>query len=191
MGVLTNVEVELTFPLLNQEALKRRLAELARPEKQQEYQKDTYYIPAHRNFLKQKPISEWLRVRETQKGASLNYKFWHNQDDAQAVSADELETEVSDVGAVKNILRRLDIKEVVIVEKRRSTWMYKDVEIAIDEVTDLGSHIELEAKGEFASVEEAKKRLYVVLKEIGAKTGLQDFRGYPHLLLEKQGLLKN
>ncbi|MBI4426743.1 MAG: class IV adenylate cyclase [Candidatus Kerfeldbacteria bacterium] len=189
MGVLTNVEVELTFPLLNQEALKRRLAGLAQPEKQQEYQKDTYYIPAHRNFLKQKPISEWLRIRETSKGATVNYKFWHNQNDEQAVSCDEHETAIADVEAMKNILRRLDIKEVVIVEKRRSTWMYNDVEIAIDEVTDLGSHIELEAKGEFASVEEAKKCLSDVLKEIGAKTGPQDFRGYPHLLLEKKGLL--
>jgi predicted adenylyl cyclase CyaB len=119
----------------------------------------------------------------------VNYKFWHNQRNEQAVSCDEFETLVTEVEAIKNILRRLDFQKIVVVEKRRSTWKYKDVEIAIDQVTDLGSHIELEAKGAFASVEEARRRLYEVLKEIGAKTGPQDYRGYPHLLLEKKGVM--
>ncbi len=187
MVALTNTEVELTFPLLNPTELAARLGELAKPEKRSEYQKDTYYVPSHRDFLKSRPISEWLRVRETVHGAVLNYKFWHNQRNQQAVSCDEFETAVKDVEAIKNILRRLDFREIVVVEKRRSTWMYKDVEIAIDEVTDLGSYIELEAKGQFASVEDAKKRLYDMLKAIGARVGEQDYRGYPHLLLEKKG----
>lgn len=183
---LTNTEVELTFPLLNTEELAVQLADLAKPQKQNQYQKDTYYVPAHRNFLKQIPISEWLRIREIQHGAILNYKFWHNQSNEQAVSCDEFETVVTDIEAMRNILRRLDFKEIVMVEKRRSTWMYKDVEIALDDVTGLGAFIEVEAKGDFPSIDAARDHLYAILKEIGAQTGPQDFRGYPHLLLEKQ-----
>lgn len=53
-----------------------------------------YYIPAHRNFLDKKPVSEWLRLRESNKGISLDYKKWHNEDGNKTVSCDEFETKI-------------------------------------------------------------------------------------------------
>jgi len=50
---LTDTEVELTFPLLNREELLGVLKRIATPVKVDQYQKDTYFIPPHRNFLKQ------------------------------------------------------------------------------------------------------------------------------------------
>lgn len=187
MPTLTNIEIELTFPLLNREEFLQKLETIGTREKHDEFQKDTYFVPQHRNFLEQTPISEWLRIRETDKGASVNYKHWHNKGNSQAVSCDEYETTVSDAKQLYEILKRLDIRPIVTVEKTRSTWMYKDVEIAVDDVKELGSYIELEAKGAFGSIDAARDRLYAVLKELNAKIGEQDFRGYPHLLLEKQG----
>lgn len=186
---LRNTEVELTFPLRNPEQLNRTLETLAKPDKVRQHQKDVYFVPAHRDFLHEKPITEWLRIRETDKGASVNYKHWHNKGNAQAVSCDEYETPVSDVKQLYEIFKRLDIQPIVTVEKTRSTWMYRDVEIAVDEVVGLGFYIELEVKGAFGSIEKAKSHLYAVLKEMKAEIGEQDFRGYPHLLLEKQGIL--
>ncbi|MDP2946613.1 MAG: CYTH domain-containing protein, partial [Nanoarchaeota archaeon] len=83
----------------------------------------------------------------------------------------------------------LNFKELISVEKNRNVWNYKDTEIAIDEVKELGSFIEIEAKGNFTNIEEVKKHLYEILKEIGAEVGEQDFEGYPYLLLKKKGLL--
>jgi len=187
MGNLKHTEVELKFPLGNPEEVTRKLNSVAKIDKKEDYQKDTYYVVPHRNFLEQKPISEWLRIRETKKSSNLNYKNWHNTDKIQAVSCDEFETVVGDITALKKIFKSLDFKEIIIVEKTRTTWGYKDVLMAIDNVTELGYFIELEAKGDFKNIDEAKKHLYAVLEELDIKTSSQDLRGYPYRLLEKQG----
>ena len=187
MNKLQNIEVEITFPLHNTKQVIAKLESLGLSEENNEYQKDTYYIPPHKDFLAQRPISDWLRIRETDNGASINFKHWHNQGNAQAVSCDEFESHIESADAVKNIFAQLDIKEAVIVEKKRGIWNYKGVEVALDQVTDLGTFIEIEAKGDFSSIPEAEKHLYDVLKELGAEIGKQDRKGYPHLLLEKKG----
>jgi len=189
MRNLENIEVEITFPLHNSDEVIKKLKDLGLSEEKEEYQKDTYYIPAHNNFLDQKPVSDWLRIRETNNGASVNFKHWHNQGNSQAVSCDEFESRIDNVSALKNIFKQLDIKEIVVVEKKRRTWNYMNIEIALDEVTDLGIFIELEAKGDFNSIEDAKKHLYNTLEELGARIGKQDYRGYPYLLLEKKDLI--
>lgn len=189
-GALKDIEVELTFPLLNIDEVRKHLATIATLEKDGERQRDTYYNAPHRDFLKHSPIAEWLRVRETNYKHSITYKHWHNQNNLEAVSCDELESVITNPEGVKALLGRLDFPEVVVVEKVRTTFRYKDVEVALDSVTDLGPFIELEAKGEFPSIEVATEHLYAVLKEIGATVGPQDFVGYPHLLLHKKGLLE-
>lgn len=182
---MKRVEVELKFPLLNHEALAGKLDVVAKREKQGELQKDSYYTPEHRDFIAEKPVREWLRVRESENNCSLTYKNWHKEKNRNTVSCDEFETRVSDAEALKKILESLDFKRVVFVEKKRSTWKYKEAEIAVDDVAGLGFFIELEATGEFADIQAAEKRLHEILLEIGAETGEQDFEGYAYLLLKK------
>ncbi len=186
MGNLKNIEVELKFPLLNHGKLAQALNKIAKPEEVDVFQKDTYYVPKHRNFLENRPISEWLRIRETKQGASINYKNWHDAPGIKTISCDEFETGVDNASALKNIFNILDFKEVIIVEKIRNTWHYKDVFISIDDIKGLGNFIELEANGTFPSIQEAKDHLYKILKEINAKVGEQDYKGYPHRALEKK-----
>lgn len=188
MNSLNNIEVELKFPLLNSKELIERLELISRIEKK-EFQKDIYFTPKYRDFLSKKPISEWLRLRESKKGFSLNYKKWHSAEGNKTVSCDELETKIGNIDIMKKLLESLDFKELIIVKKNRATWNYKDTEITIDEVQELGEFIEIEAKGDFISIEEAKKHLYDIIKELGAEIGEQDFEGYPYLLLKQKGLL--
>ncbi len=178
-----HVECELKFPLKNVEELVEKLNKIAKPEQQNIFQKDTYYVPAHRNFLAKKKINEWLRIRETNGGITLNYKNWY----PDGIHCKEFETKIGDVNALKKIFESLNFKEIVVVEKTRSIWTYKNVEIAIDNVKDLGFFIELEAKNDFKDIDEAKKVLYDTLKELKAEIGKQDFRGYPFRILEKKG----
>ena len=182
------VEVELKFPLLNPTALMKRLDKVARKEKSSSLQKDAYYVPLHRNFIAAEPVSEWFRIRTDANGKShVNYKDYNKkQNGEKTVFCDEFETEISDAVPFEKILERLDFKKICVVEKFRSTWLFKDVEIALDDVKDLGWFIELESKGDFESIEDAKKRLYAIANEIGAELGEQDFKGYPKLLIEKQ-----
>ncbi len=186
---MKHVEIELKFPLLNHKELKEKLDSIAKPGKQNDVQKDVYFNPPHRDFLSKKLVSEWLRLRESKKGSSLNYKNWHKEIDPKSVSCDEFETKIDNTVSLRKLLESLDFRELVTVEKNRSTWNYKDTEIAIDEVRDLGTFIEIEAKRSFANIEEAKKRLYMILEEIGAEVGPQDFDGYPYMLMKKKNLL--
>ncbi|MFA6511788.1 MAG: class IV adenylate cyclase [Patescibacteria group bacterium] len=189
MSTLKNIEVELMFPLNDVNILQEKLDAIAKKEKHNEYQKDTYYNPPHRNFLDENPVNEWLRIRETKKGVSINYKNFHAAVGEKVISCDEYETSVGDAESLKKIFLSLAFKELIVVEKSRSTWLYKKTEIAIDHVTGLYDTIELEAKGQFSSIEDAKKHLYAVLAELGARVGEQDYKGYPYLLLEKKRLL--
>jgi len=190
MTNLTNIEVELKFPLLNPEELTQQLNSIATPQKRDTIQKDTYYIPPHRNFLRDKPISEWLRIRETKDKFTVNYKKWHNAGGkCETNSCDELETGINNVSILKQIFSNLNFKDIIIVEKLRNTWHYKNVEIAVDKINELGFFIEVEAKGNFKDIDEAKVHLFEVIKELNAKTGPQDFKGYPHRLLERSGHL--
>jgi len=177
-------EVELKFPLLNAKDLIQRLNKIAKSKQQNVFQKDIYFVPAHRNFLAKEKVNEWLRIRETSDKITLNYKNWY----PDGIHCKEFETKIEDVTALKKIFETLDFKEIVVVEKLRSVWTYKGVEIAIDDVKDLGSFIELEVENDL-DFEEAKKLLYDILKELKAETGEQDFKGYPYLLLKKMKLV--
>ena len=64
----SNVEIEIRFPLINFEKAKEYLDKKANLISQKVFQKDTYYVPVHRDFLKSKYVYEWLRIRESQKG---------------------------------------------------------------------------------------------------------------------------
>ena len=185
---MKDIEVELKFPLLNALAVIRKLNKLAKVKRKKEYQKDTYFIPKHRNFLKVKPILEWLRIRESKNSSSINYKNWHQDKDRKSVWCDEYESQVKDIESLKKIFQALDIKEIIVVEKFRDTWQYKQAEIAVDKVSNLGTFIELEAKGEFQDVNAAKLYLEQLLLELDAKVGSQDFLGYPFHMLKKAGV---
>lgn len=183
-----NIEIEMKFPLKNSFTLVKKLNKLAKADKKDFYQKDIYYIPAHRNFLKQKGgVNEWLRIRETNRSFSINYKNWHRYKDGKTYHCDEYESVIENGDALKRIFKSLNFEKVIIVDKTRNTWFYKDCEVAIDKVIDLGEYLEIEAKRDFRNIGEAKKHIYKILKEIGAEVGEQDFVGYPYRLLEKQG----
>ncbi len=182
------IEIELKFPLENPEKAIQTLNEKAE-QISEDYQKDNYYLPVHRNFIEKKPVSEWLRIRESKNKPTINYKKWHN-DNAHAISCEELETAIENIEHLKNILNRLDFKELIIIEKIRKNWKYKNTIISIDKITDLGYFIEIEIeKYKFEDIDKVKEYLHNILKELGLKLGKQDFEGYPYLLLKKRGLI--
>ncbi len=57
---------------------------------------------------------------------------------------DEYETPVEDLKTLEKILTTLDFRIITVVDKVRTTWKYKDYEIAIDAVNDLGNFVEIE-----------------------------------------------
>lgn len=152
------------------------------------FQKDQYFVPAHRNFLESHPIKEWLRLREADYSLSLNYKKWHYESDGKAYHCDEYEVQLDNLEAMQAILVALDFKALITVNKTRSTYRYDDYEIALDQVEDLGDYVEIEYKGDSAVLN--SKLLATQMKEFIEHTGTiitaEDYTGYPYLLLNKK-----
>jgi len=182
-----DVEIEIKLPLKNPEEVKRFLDKNGTSVSKDVFQRDTYYVPKHRDFLKVKYPYEWLRLRESQKGVSINYKHFYPEGVKKTDYCDEFESKIDNVEALKKIFKSLDIKEAVVVEKSRSTWLYEEVEIVVDDVKELGAYIELEAKSHFKDPKDGKNHLYKVLEKLHAEVGEEDLRGYPFRILEKKG----
>jgi adenylate cyclase class 2 len=143
---MKNVEVEIQVEIENINPL----AELLEEDGKflfSEHQIDHYYTPAHRNFAAIKPINEWLRLRNSDSKYSITYKNWHRDEDKKSSHCDEYETTIGDIDQIEKILNVLDFKTVVIVDKKRKAYLYKDWEIALDEVKNLGNFVEVEYKG--------------------------------------------
>lgn len=186
---MSNIEIELKFPLLNSNDVQKYLNKKAKF-KFESFQHDIYFNPPHRNFLEHKDnVCEWFRIRVSNQKAEINYKDWLPHDVKIKTHCNEYETEVSSYDQLRNILDKLNFIKLIEVKKTRKIWDYNDVEISIDIVEDLGEFIEVEYKGSLNNVEDIRKYLFQTLFEIKAKTQEIDLKGYPFLLLEKYKLI--
>lgn len=150
-----------------------------------EYQVDEYFTPKHRDFTKVRPIMEWLRLRKSGKKYSINYKKWHYEKDGRSHFCDEYESEIVDLIQLKRIFKALNLKKLVKVEKNRNIWMYKDYEIAIDEIKGLGNFVEIEYKGKFVSKSPAKitSEMVKFLQKFNPGKISKNYVGYPFQLM--------
>ena len=58
----SNIEIEIRAPLKNPQEAIKYLDKYAQIISKKVYQKDTYYNPKHRDFLKPKYIYEWVET---------------------------------------------------------------------------------------------------------------------------------
>lgn len=180
------IEIEAKFPLYNKKETIFKLKELGKTIEENNYQKDIYYTPAHENFLKKKPISEWLRIRNTKEEKTINYKNWSNSNGNNKISCKEIEIEIDDYNGMIEMLNALDFKQIIVVEKTRNSFEYNNIVISIDSIENLGDFIELEFKTNLYDNEnESMKYIMDTIEELNVKVGEQIFAGYPQLVMEK------
>lgn len=177
------IEIEKKFALLDPDALRSRLEQLGARPSEPVRQVDAYYNAPHRDFLVPDVISEWLRIRTEERGGSVNFKRWHPVEALTKTHADEYETGVDDVEAVRRLLEALDFRPLVVVEKTRETFRLPEVEVVFDHVVGAGEFVEFEYKGEAGDVEDASGRLERFISSLGVELGTPIDRGYPHMLL--------
>ena len=177
------IEVEKKFTLSDPAPLKARLARLGARPGPPVRQVDAYYNAPHRDFLVPAVISEWLRIRVEGDGGSVNFKRFHPLDAVAKTHADEFETAVDDVEAMRRLLEALGFRPLVTVEKTRETCRLADVEVAFDHVVGAGDFVEFEFKGDAVSVADATSRLDRCIDGLGVELGVPVERGYPHMLL--------
>jgi adenylate cyclase class 2 len=146
-------------------------------------QVDEYFTPAHKDYLSTLPVKEWFRIREEEKGASINYKNYHYDENGKSTFCDEFESAVSDIRQVRKILNALGVRSLTKVDKLRKTWDYNEYEVAIDEVVGLGTYVEIEFKGASKDYNKIYDGMVKFLKDIGVGKIERNYQGYPFILL--------
>lgn len=156
--------------------------------KYEKHQRDEYFTPAHRDFIKTEPVKEWLMLRKEEGKNSLNYKNWHYNKDGKSYHCDEYESKLDDLDNAGRILKALNFKSLIVVDKKRKTFMFEDYEIALDSVEELGDYVEVEYKGkeDKSDTKKVASRMKNFIEKTGCEILEQDFVGYPFLLLKKK-----
>lgn len=187
-----NVEVEIKIPLSKKEFLRiKKLLEKSAKFIRTSNQKDTYFTPIHRSFLKVRYPYEWLSVRERSGKVILNYKHWYPAGAKFTEYADEYETEVKDSAQIEKILKAVRFTKAVMVEKKRLVYEFKGkFEIALDEVKNLGFFIEIESLKDLGGPQKTHKAILEFAHTLGLYQTKTVPGGYAAQLLRKKGLLK-
>lgn len=149
------------------------------------HQIDKYYSPPHRNFTEARPVKEWLRLRNSSGKFSINYKNWYFGKDGRSHYCDEYETPVGEIAQLEKIFSALDMKPIVVVDKTRRVWHYRDYEVALDKVKGLGNFVEIEYKGKSTKKKpsEITREMVNFLKEFSVGKIVRNYVGYPFQLL--------
>lgn len=179
------IEIEAKFTLLNKEIAIKKLDECGIKTETNNIQKDIYYTPHHKNFLKAKPVSEWLRIRNTSSEKTITYKNWNNNGTNNKISCKEIEIGIDDYDGMLELLNALDFNQIIIVEKTRNSWEYNGIIISIDSINNLDDFLELEFKTNlYDNEEDSLKYIKETIKELGLEVGEQIFAGYPQLVMK-------
>ncbi len=181
---MNDIEIEIQVIVENIKPLIDFLEENAEF-KSEKHQIDEYFSPTHRNFIGVRPVNEWLRIRDSDGKYSINYKNWHRDKDGKSHHCDEYETKIEDFAQLKKILEVLNFKPLVNVDKIRKIWEYKDYEIAVDSVKELGDFVEIEYIGKEEKVDPKKitEEMVNFLKSVGCGRIKRNYVGYPFQLL--------
>lgn len=183
---MKETEIELQAKVENSKPLLDLLEKEGKFESEN-HQVDEYFTPAHRDFLALRPIEEWFRLRDSNGKFSVNYKKWHFDGEGRGLYADEYETKIDDIKMTRKIVEVLNFKPIVTVDKKRKVWRYKDYEICMDSVKNLGDFVEIEYYGarHHDDHKEIMEEMIKFLKDLGCGTLEINHSGYPALLLNR------
>jgi len=178
-------EVEMKFPVADVTALEAKLAELGAAETEARHQHDQYYQHPARDFAK---TDEAFRIRQEDDTFCLTYKG--PKLDATTKTRQEIEVPLTDSPAaaadLDRMLASLGFQQALMVEKHRRRfvlhWQGRKVEAMIDEVTHLGTFVELEIVTDAAGLDAARELILSLAEH--CQLGETERRSYLELLLE-------
>lgn len=154
-------------------------------------QTDHYFDPPHKSFLfidknGRKAADEYLRVRIDGSGCFFAYKqINHERALVENVLINEIETKVGQPDKIIKILKKLGFKISATIKKQRISYKYKEFQIDVDSVENLGDFVEIEYKGQLKNYKTGYNRIKYLLNEIGIGDWEEAKGGYVGLMLNK------
>lgn len=179
-------EIEVKAKVTNRPALLDALAKLHIQLSDPIEQNDIVFAERLDNFDQFLPGVNFLRLRNQHGKYLLTLK----KSELNETESIEHETEVSNPEEVKLLLGELGFKEAVRINKKRQKAKYKDFEICVDEVAELGSYIELEKLVPEGDTIAIQTELFNFLKQLGITDTDRVELGYDTLMFVHNKKLK-
>lgn len=176
-------EIEVKARVVNAALLMQKLEEKGVVLSEPIIQNDETFVDAHYGKYDEfQPGKNILRIRES-KGKFL---FTLKQPQMNEMDALERETEITAPIEFREALLLMGYAPAVQIHKSRRKGKYKDYEICMDEVAELGSFIEVEKVTDGGNAEEIQEGLFQFLEGLGVKREDRVLNGYDTLIYRKQ-----
>jgi adenylate cyclase class 2 len=177
-------EIEVKAYLNNRETVIAKLTELGCTLSEPIRQIDTVYSKISNTTGDYNSANEhFLRIRKSSDGKIL---FTVKEKMKRHMASKEFETEVSDGEALEQAIFLMGYSIANGLDKTRATAHYKDYEICLDDVQELGSFIEVEKFSE-EDPDKVTEELFQFLTTLGVAREDQVFKKYDTLIMEKMG----
>ncbi len=179
-------EVELKFPLDDADQISAQLDGLQAERGSPIVQVDRYFNHPSRDFAQ---TDEALRIRTMKDRSLLTYKG--PLVDAETKTRLEIElplgVDAADAPRLAELLMNLGFHEVRTVHKTRTPfrlhWEERQLELALDDVTDLGLFFEIETLAEESDLNAARETILRFAARLGLENSQR--KSYLQLLLER------
>lgn len=178
------LEVEMKFPVTQPAHTRAQLERLGFRHMAQHHECDRYYNAPDRDFAQS---DEALRIRQIGNTCQLTYKGPKRGEKGKIRKEHEVDLTEGSAKMMHQILVDLRYQPSIEVTKNRTIYRHaaqKDIEVSWDEVTGLGTYIELELKVPESDQAEALVCLQGLVVSLGLPE--EERRSYLELLL-KQG----
>jgi len=174
------LEIELKVRVPDLAPIRKRLRDLHAEQTDRTHEHDIYYNAPHRDFA---GTDEALRVRYSNDSIIVTYKG-AKIPGFDFKAREEINVRIEDGPGFENILERLGFRKTATVDKLREYYRYGKASVALDEVKDLGSFVEIELTGDETS-SEAAGAIHSIADKIGVE-GEAILSSYLEMLLAKQ-----
>lgn len=127
--------------------------------------------------------SDYLRIRTTQKGSTLNMKRWEIDPESNASkNIAEYESEITEPEKVLELFKALGYTDNILVDKTRQKYVVGNLEIVIDTLPDLGIFVEIEVLHHNDDTDATMQEIFAFLKQLGITSFSRMTRGYVSML---------
>lgn len=152
---------------------------------------DEYYYDPKRDTLKpdnNKELNHCLRLRTKNNEYYITYKDDVFEDNKWLYS-NEYETKIESLDMLKEIFNRLGLKKFIEIDNNKETYTYKDYEIVIENVKDLGLFMEVEycTNGD-VDIKEIKKQIQNFIDELNLNVSEELNMGKPEMYIKKHNI---
>jgi adenylate cyclase, class 2 len=174
------LEIELKVQVPDLAPIRARLSAIGARMTEKTDEHDIYYNAPHRDFA---VTDEALRVRYSSGRTIITYKGPKRRD-LQFKAREEINVMVEKGPEFEGILECIGFRKTAVVDKVREYYSFENASIALDEVSGLGSYVEIEVMRSESDASETS-----TIEKIAEKIGVggeQILASYLELILAKQ-----